>query len=256
MWWPFRKKQVNEEKSDPNIERVVNYAGNYVVSHLEKQGLISLYVAGTILTSDRTPLSDIDLFGIVKDNFDFEIEKTINDEFKHQRDTLCDGFSIKFRAIPLESLKGGEQKGAIQYFNPSLFVKKIPFFKLFWGEKLNPDTDFDVQPLSLKEEAEHLIKQVKYGIIDLRGEREKFHYWDFPKKVLELIAVEAQHDYNFKYNPSYKKLANHLRKKKDHLVHKAIQLRYNPDTTRQDILNFCNDTELYVQDLQNRMAEW
>lgn len=252
MWWPFKKRK--NENLDPETQQVVNYSASYAVKHLEKEGLITLYVGGSILSKDQNTFSDIDLFGIVSQNFDLRQEKQLNEDFKSQKDNLCRGFLVRFKAIPLNVLNG--DKPQQQDFTPYLFIKRIPFFTHFWGKKFNPDRDFDIMPLSLKQEAEYWIKKVNYAIIDLKGEREKFPYWDFPKYVLNLVMVEAQHDYHYKFHPSYSKLADHLKKYPLHIIHQAILLRSNAYSLRKEILFLCNNAEKYVEELQQKVQEW
>ena len=50
---------------------IINQLSKLTVNRLKDKGLISLYLAGTILSKDRTKHSDIDLFGIV-DHFNFK----------------------------------------------------------------------------------------------------------------------------------------------------------------------------------------
>jgi len=47
--WPFKSKD------DRRIKKIVDHVVKLAVNELKHKGLISLYVAGTILTRDRIP---------------------------------------------------------------------------------------------------------------------------------------------------------------------------------------------------------
>lgn len=249
IMWPF------DSEDDKRIKRIVSNVVKFAVENLENKGLISLYVAGTILTRDRTPHSDIDIFGIVESNFDFNEENRINALFDAKKQELCGGIETRFRGIPICSLEGGEQKGVIKFFKPERFIKKLPFFKHVWGKKFNFYKDFPIKPISLKEEALLLIEQIESSVKALRANLERFPFQDFPKHVIELIRVEAQKEYGFKFDPSYIALSRHLRNKEGHIIHKAMELK-NKRCTRNEIIEFCNEVERYIDDLKKRVKEW
>ncbi len=248
--WPFKSRQQKL------IEATVEYAANFVVNELKEKGLVSLYIAGSILTKDRTPLSDIDLLGIVDDDFDTDLEININKELKLQKNNLLNGVNARFKAIPVEAFNSAEKIVSLDFFSPHIFLKNLPNFTLYWGFDFNPEKDFSVKPLNFHDEALYLINQIINGIVDLRGGREKFNYWDFPKFVMNLVFLEAQHDYNYKKEFSYKKLARHLKRKKAHIVHEALRLRNTPEATRQQVLEFCERVQKYVEELKQRVQSW
>jgi len=248
--WPFKSKQQKL------IEKTVDYAANFAVTELKEKGLVSLYLAGSILSKDRTPFSCIDFFGIVDDDFDKALEKTISQEFKSQKQNLLNGFEVKFKTISVEELNSAEKIESLDFFSPHIFLKKLPTFKLLWGFDFNPKKDFSIKPLDYKDEAFYLINQLINAVVDLRGGREKFNYWDFPKFVMNLIFLEAQHDYNYKKDFSYKKLFKHLRHKKHPLIKRAYELRNNPEATRNDIIGFCDEVQHYVLELRERVKSW
>lgn len=249
IMWAF------DSEEDKRINRIVSTVVKFAVNNFENKGLISLYVAGTILTKDRTPKSDIDIFGIVESNFDFNEENRINEIFDAKKQELCGGIEARFRGIPICSLEGGEQKGVIKFFKPERFIKKLPFFKHVWGKEFNFYKDFPIKPMTLKEEALLLIEQIESSIKALRANTEKFPFQDFPKHVIELIRVEAQKEYGFKFDPSYIALSRHLINEEDHIIHKAMELR-NKICARSEIIEFCNDVERYIHDLKKRVKEW
>ncbi|MBI2575996.1 hypothetical protein HYV84_02190 [Candidatus Woesearchaeota archaeon] len=86
--------------------------------------LITVYLAGTILTPERKPESDIDLFCIVSSDFDFGKEDRINAYFIEHKNDLCGGKDTKFHGIPISELEGGKAKSRITAESPSVNWKE------------------------------------------------------------------------------------------------------------------------------------
>ena len=66
-------KETMKENIADTVEKVTPLA----VAELEDKGVMGLYLGGSALSSDFLPWSDIDLYGIVEDAFDFDGEKVI-----------------------------------------------------------------------------------------------------------------------------------------------------------------------------------
>ena len=247
--------QLIFSKKEREIRKIVKNIGNFLVKELKDEGLISLYIVGTILSKkERTPQSDIDFFGLVSSDFDFKLEKEINDDLKNLKKSLCGGYESRFRGIPLSVFEGGKEEGIVKFLKPERLIQRFPFFKHFWGKKFNFLKDFSIKPMDLKEEALYLIKTLKGSIKSLRLGKENFPFQDFPKLVIELVRVEAQLYYGFKYDPSRKKLAGHLSKKENHIIHRAMELR-EKKRTREEILKFCNEVENYIKYIEKRIKK-
>jgi len=226
------------------ISKDIKTAVNYIAEKLNEKGLISIYVGGSILTKERTKDSDINLFGIVESDFDMFMEQIINSELEGKTK-----YPIKFRAIPLCSLEGGEHIGVIKFFHPERFIQKLPFFKHVYGKKFNFKKDFPLKPMDLKKEALFLMDQIKQSINDIREEKEEFQIQDFPKHVMELVRVEAQKEHGFEY------LTRHLENEENHIVHEAYAMRYKKPS-RLEWKMFCDKVEQYIIDLKRRVDEW
>lgn len=246
--WPFAKRF----KPHPEVKETVQYAEQYALKYLEHKGLLSLYLAGSILTEDKTAHSDIDLFGIVDKNFDPEEETKLNDDFKSQESTLLQHIPTTFRAIPLSALKGGEQWGSIVHFTPQRFVKRLSFFDHVWGKDFKAE-DVSLPPLTLKQEALLLMDQLEESITQLRAGKEAFPFKDFPKHVMELARVEAQQK-GFTFHPSYKKLAKFFKKQKNHVVHQAYYLHCQDTIDRVDVLVLCAEAERYAKKFMQEIS--
>ena len=107
--------------------------------------------------------------------------------------------------------------------------------------------------MSLKEEAQYLIKVINKGIKAIRNGTESFPYTDFPKHIIELMRVEAQFK-GMKYHPSRVKLQRFFRKDKTHLIHKAMELR-KKKPTRNEVLGLIKDSEKYIKDFKKKFTQ-
>lgn len=235
----------------PSVDKVAKYA----IEELKDNGLISLYLAGTILDKEeRTSNSDIDLFGIVESDFEMARESVLNSTFANEQAGLCGGFEVRFRAFPLCTLQGGKIIGVTKFFHPARVVQRFPFFKHIWGKKYNFKKDF-LKPMKLQEEAKWLIRLISANLTKLRVGKETFPFSGFPKHVIELVRVEAQAEHGFKYDPARKKLAKHLKKEQGHIVHRIMELREKVPS-RAEIIVFCDEVEEYIKDIKTKVVNW
>jgi predicted DNA-binding protein (UPF0278 family) len=237
------------------VRKIVKKGILQTIEDLKEKGLISIYLAGKILSDDQVYDSQIDLFGIVASEFDMQLEEILNSKFEEEEGEKYGGISVRFRAIPICSLEGGELKGIVLRFKPERMLQRLPFFKYKWGKKFNFKKDFPHKPMTLRNEARMLMREILDEIRDLRNEREEFPFRDLPKHVIELVRVEAQKEHGFDYDPSYKKLSKHLEKEENHIIHKATALRMKK-SSRLDIMIFCDHVEKYIEDLKKRVDEW
>ncbi len=238
------------------MRKIVKNITSFIVDELKDKGLISLYLSGTALTKDRTPFSDIDIFGIVSSDFDIRKEEDkINSKLKLKKNKLCGGFETRFRGIGIDELNGGKPRGIIaRFMGLETYIKYAPYYKKLWGKNID-FSKFPIKSIDLKKEAQKRIFVIRKSIKELRTNKEIFPIQDFSKHVLQLVRVEAEKEYGFKFDPSYKKLTKHLAKEADHIVHKAMGLRYKK-VTRKEVLDFCNEVEIYIKYLKRRAAEW
>lgn len=85
-----------EFRKTRKIKKIIRRITAFLVEELKEEGLISLYLAGSILSQkERTSRSDIDFFGIVNEKFDFGLEEKVNRKLKKGRKSLCGGFELK-----------------------------------------------------------------------------------------------------------------------------------------------------------------
>lgn len=226
-----------------------------IVHKLKDKGLISLYLGGTVPSRDRIPSSDIDTLGIVESNFDFKKEQKVNCYLRGRLRKEI-GIDSTFRGITLSELNGGKQKGIITKWVPiRILIKRLPFFRHLWGKELD-FSEFEVKRYSPQQEAQVQVKNIRRNIESLREGTQGFPIRDITKHLLSLIALEAEVEYGFTFDPSYEKLAKYLEKEEGHIVHRVMELRKEPEINRTEILLFSNQAEKYLNDLERRSGMW
>lgn len=236
------------------IIKIINQVSKFTVSHLKDKGLISLYLAGTILSKDRTKHSDIDLFGIV-DHFGFEEEEKLNKLFDKKRKTLCGGFECRFRGITLKALQGGKREGVTRFLHPQRLIRLFPFWKHLWGERFDFEHKQFVKSMPLKKEALWLIRILSKDLKKVKAGAQAYPLINYPKNIIQLIRVEAEHNLGFKFHPSYVKLKEHLNQHKTHIIHEAIRLR-NKGFTSKDVAKFTSEVEKYLKEMRKKVKKW
>ncbi|MBU0456698.1 MAG: hypothetical protein ABH824_03275 [Nanoarchaeota archaeon] len=244
--WPF------DDKETRRIKKIIKEIKKLTVKELRDKGLVSLYLAGTILTKDRTPQSDIDLFGIVTSEFDIiKEENNVNAIFKKKQRSLCGGFETRFRALGVDELEGGKPRGSIaKYIGISAAVKQWRFYKKLWGKRID-FSKFKIEH-NLEDEARNCIGFLEAFIKDLKKGKELYPRPNFIKRVLHLSRIEAEKYHNFKFHPSFKKLAQYLLAERKHIIHEAMELRYKR-VSKRDIEKFVKEVETYIKDIKERM---
>ena len=230
---------------------IINRVSEATVSKLHKRGLLALYLGGTFLTSDRLSSSDIDLLGIVAKTFDFCEEDHLNSYFDESVEPEV-GIKSCFRGITISELKGGIQKGnATSWIPIRIMIKRLPFYMHLWGIKFN-FTTFPIKPYPPKEEAGIHFIGIKRSIKSIRRKNGKLRLSPqaFAKQVLHLAFVEAEVAYGFKFTPSYEGLIDHLKDRKDHFAHRALEMRKAEAISTEEYLAFCDQAERYISNLK------
>ena len=232
-------------------EKYIQKAYEQAVDMFKDIGLKALFYAGN---EDTTPYSDIDLFGIVSPDFDIEEnEQMINTHYDERRDSDYGGLEVRFRGIGEDELNGAEPKGVLsKYVDLRGLIPQFDFYKLLWGEK--PDfSKYSLKPLTYSEEVEIYSQKIINFLDNLKNGKHIYPIQNFPKEVLRLARVEAEKEHGMKYDPSYKKLVEHLAHKKDHIAHKAMSLRKR-QVNHEDILGLEEIVRGYVSQMQEKYA--
>ena len=214
------------------FEKVIKNMSSFIIKKIPQGQLISLYLGGRILTQDHAPTSDIDLFGIVTDEFSLKTEESLNLYFKTHPEG-CGGREGVFHAFYLSDFEG-RTKGKSPACPSKIAIRKwVKFFKhypLIWGKKID-FSKFSWKEITPLEELEIQMNFVKKGITYAKRhhftwpKQEKFRFQAFVKNILHCAHLEAVLAKGYAYDPSFAKLAAFLESEQDHIVHAAVYLR-------------------------------
>ncbi len=199
----------------------------YILENVPKTDLVALYLGGRILTNDRVPTSDIEIFGIVNENFDVNIEEEINEHFENFPD-VCGKREGKFHALFLSDFEGKTQKNPDET-KTKLWIKLFPFFTHLSGKEIDWK-NLEVKALSDIEELTLNLTYVKKGIAYAKrhyatwGKKMKYRFQAFVKHVLHCAQVEVSLK-DGKRIYEFLELVKHLGPDRSHIAHKCIKLR-------------------------------
>ncbi|MFH7882653.1 MAG: hypothetical protein QW140_02970 [Candidatus Aenigmatarchaeota archaeon] len=234
-----------------NIEKLVGKVTKLVVEFLGED-LICLYWVGSSLYGSMKKRSDIDVFGIVKEDFDFIKEDKVNNYLKKNFEKKYK-IEARFRGITISELEGGEQKGRLTKWIPiSILIKSLSRGKVLYGK-------YDwkkckVKPVPLKQEGWHYIGLIEYFIPlyrkNYREAESQFKFKDFIKLAYWLANVELQLE-GYEYTPNFKEIEKRV--KRNHIVHLIASMREKDKITKWDKEKILNKLEEYVEEMKRKL---
>lgn len=234
-----------------NIKKLVREVAQLVVEFLGED-LICLYWVGSSLYGSMKKRSDIDVFGIVKDDFDFTKEDEVNEYLKENFEKKHK-IEARFRGITISELEGGEQKGRLTKWVPiSILIKSLSRGKIIYGKY-----DWNkckVKPMPLKQEGWHYIGLIEHFIPLYRKDYAKtesqFKFKDFIKLAYWLANVELQLE-GYEYTPNFKEIEKRL--KGSHIVHLIASIREKDKITKKDREEILNKLEEYAEKMKRKL---
>lgn len=248
-----------DSQETKQIKKTINQIAQFLIKEIGGD-LITIHLAGTILTAERKPSSDIDLFCIVSSDFNFDKEDQINAYFMAHKNDLCGGRETRFHGIPMSELEGGKPKSRITarpVFGLSIrvLVKQFPYYKLIWGRKLD-FSKFPTYGIPLAQELEYWLKFAEMNVKKVKSGKFDRPFEDFIKMILRLSNVDAQLNYGYNFDPSFRKLAKYLEKEENHIVHLCLKYRSKvKPLTQKEKDHFLAKAESYVRDLIKKVKK-
>jgi hypothetical protein len=209
--------------------------------------LISLYAVGSILNpQDMTSRSDIDLWGIVKDDFDFKKEDEL---LEHLRQTYNKKYNIegRFRAITHSELYGGSQKGLMTKYTPiTLLFRNLLHGHLIYGQEL----DLSKSPVKIMDPEEEAKFQIE-SLEQILFFRKIWYFRKLLKLTNYLAKVEGKKKHGYEWEPGYEKILDVFSYDKTHIIHLAEGLRKKENITEIDMENFTKRLEDYIEKMKD-----
>lgn len=242
-----------EDTMPENVAKTVEEVTHITVAELKDKGLIGLYLGGSALSPDFLPWSDIDLYGIVEDTFDFNREKIITQKLNDAARSVTD-IPLSFHGIAMTELQGGPKKGIITCRVPLfVLIKRLAFFPHLWGLK----TDFGnlpLKPCSPKDEVMYMLPRIRRDIQWIKDGL--FIPSEIPKQVMHLVRIEAEAEYKAINLHRFADITSHFADTPDHIVHSAMSLRKTEHLTREMVIEFCGTVEEYLEFIESRSETW
>ena len=204
------------------IIRIIEECKKIILDQNNSDSIQALYIGGSIKPQDRVRDSDIDVIGIVFETFPEDLEAKINKELKESIINM----KCKLRVLYLSELQGGNQKGFISKLLPvKLFIRRIPFFPLIWGNPL--EIENTIGPYTIHEEIKvQTVLLTKY-INNIDSINNKIPFEWIPKAILYLAALELEFRRKAEYTISFSEIQNQWNDHKNHIVHDSIHIRQN-----------------------------
>ena len=242
-----------------NLQKIITQIKSYIVSQIPEKQLISLYLVGRILTKDKSPESDIDLFGIVSDDFDLKQESQINNYFE-KNPKFTGKKECRFRALYLSDFEG-RTKGKSTIIQDvktiRLYLKLFRHskFKLLSGKKIN-FSNFPLKDISDRDELKIDLDILKSSIAYYKKHnyKEKQPYpnmYNTAKWVLHITKLEACLAKKCKYQIYFYKLKNLF--PRGHIFHDAMAVRNsNKPFSIKEKKEFIKKSEVYTNLIEKR----
>ncbi len=236
-----------------DIAKAVEKITRVAAAELMDKGLMGLYLGGSALSPDFLPWSDIDLYGIVEDTFDFDSEPVTTHKLQDATRSFT-GIPLSFHGIAMSELQGGSQKGTITCRIPlSVLIRRLPFFRHLWGLKID-FRNLPVKPCGPKGEATYMIPRIRRDIQWVRDGQ--FIPREIPKQVMHLARIEAEAERAAGYLLGFSDVAAHFADTPGHIVHSAKTLHKTEHLARDMVIEFCDEVEEYIAHLEPRVDIW
>jgi len=158
-----------------------------VFDRYRSMGIVSIYLWGSILTSDYVNgTSDVDAIAIVDDDFPFELELSICEQLPCER---LKKFSL--RLLYTSELNGGDIKGFIaKVIHPALLLFDLPNWQLVAGQPVDIPS-FKLAGITVKDAIRLRVDETSRRWPDLSHISELDHTY-FVKEVARILDLMQQ----------------------------------------------------------------
>lgn len=207
--------------------------------------LKSLYLGGSRAAGSDIKSSDVDLFGIVQDFYDFEKEEKINEELSKDFE-----LEIKFRGIAWKELQGGEKKGILTKYVPlEIVLKAFDTWKHLKGKEYTLD-DFEVKPADPNTEGKYYLKRLKSDMEAAQKNNLPYDFMDFIKTTLLLIGVEEQFKEAYSFSIDYNLIKIRAEGDAKKLAERCMNYRKNRKLERE---KFFVELKEYLEKMEKKL---
>ena len=259
------KRYMNSTASaeTKEIKKIIGHAKDIIIARIPKENLISIYIGGRILTKDRSPSSDIDLYTIVADGYDVEQDKRINrDLAKLSPERKCE-----IKSFFLSDLEGRTQ-GKTSLFGDWKTVLNLHLksFRnkdrhLLWGQKID-FRKLPIESLSDHEELRFEIEGCEKAIRNIEDDGYSDQVTSFgttnmqflTKQVLHVARMETIISRRITYESSFHGIEKRLKGERKHMFHDAQRIRKEDTMLSTDQKKaFIKKVRVYLDDVRSRL---
>jgi predicted nucleotidyltransferase len=227
-------------------QAVSENAGEYVVS---------LFVLGSFLSDEMTPLSDIDLVGVMKPTFDFRREAPLN---RILNKTVHSKHRIDLGTMSYDEFFGGTQKGSVmRYIELPIFLNFLRRARLIYGKRINFDK-LPIKPASPEQELKYHLREFDKYKREFKRKNAAgpdFSFSDFIKIIFYIANTELQLTRHLTPRRRYTEIVRAFAKDKTHLVHYSMQLRRKKTISPRDKRTWLNLAERYAVQMRSYAAK-
>jgi len=235
FWRNWKNKSSIEKKAILSINRVINF----LLAHVPKDELISIYIKGSFITREMNENSDVDVVPILKDNDTLRKLKIVRDENKEM---LRPSEILPISLTELKKNKNSKLHGKLKG-RPDTFLRDLEHFKLIYGKKISK-TDYPMR--TLNKMFYNALTGIKNNTIPLY-KKEKFGFSQLIKQIFWIAHFEQK--MLGKNPPRTWKGLNKFIKDKEHIIHKAYYFRMHPTKNKKIRKKFINSSMKYVDSL-------
>lgn len=211
---------------------------------------VSIYLMGSFSTKDMTKKSDIDIIGIMKPDFNFRKERTINSILNKK---IKSSHKISLGLMSYDEFFGGKKQGSLSmHIALPVFLNFLKTAKHVHGKKLDFDK-FPAKPAKPKEELNYHIKFFSLFKNKFRRKdriSEDFEFRDFVKMIFYVASLELLIKNHAARKTSYSDIEAAFRKDKIHIVHISLKLRKKDMISDREKQDWLDKAELYINEMK------
>lgn len=237
FWKSWKNKTILEKRAIKTILK----SKELIINSVPKKALVAIYIKGSFTRREMKKESDIDIVPIVsKDKYQRNIFAVNHPELSPAIIVPLSIPEFKSNKLHTSSKRKIDLRAP-----PDLFLKKINQFKIIYGKPLT------VKGFKIRKSRQILkdeIKVLRKGYI-VYFEKRQLKFDPLLKEVFWL--TEAELEYKCKtWKPTFKGIKQALNDKKDHIIHKAYQLRAKPTKNKKELNKFIKDLKIHLDKLE------
>lgn len=230
-------KNLTDKESDA-IKGIIDVRG-LVIRNIPKREIVSMYVKGSFVRREMNDKSDVDTATIVRHPKYLETLEDLDYRYKPGSN-----IRVHIGGYALSELQDGKRRGkVISQTPPVRFVKHLEYYKLIYGEQLDPRDYFTKSDKELLKGLHHFVSEKFLPLYE-----GKLSFSQIVKQVFWLVEGEARvRGMNPPYN--WEGLAD-LFPDSEHIIHLTYLYRQKEPTDEKTKSEYIRRLEEYLKGLE------